>query len=387
MRTKKFLRTGLILSALALIVSPAVFAGAVIARQPSEVKVYSIGIDQKGGMHLLGQDKGDKNDNKKDEFIIELPSQGLIDQLELRVDTLKDTIDKVVNSLTALKSKDRELEDKIGGLKDALDKASTALNAQNTKNRELEKRVAVLENKLKNATPPPAIPAPVVPPPAPPPAAPATAEGLVLCLQMNEGQGTTATDTSGSGNNGTITGASWVKTAGGAWTLGFDGVQNYVACNNSDSTNFTASDFTIECWVNISSVATNPAIVCRGVHLSDGYFAYVDTNKAIHFLTEQSGACQDSYTNNNALNLNSWTLVTFTKVGTTVNTYVNGVIVSGSHAVHANPTPNTRKLHIGIMDNETGQPFQGQMSLVRVYGRALAASEIQSQYSQEKTQY
>ena len=76
------------------------------------------------------------------------------------------------------------------------------------------------------------------------------------------------------------------------------------------------------------------------------------------------------------LTTNTWTHVAGTYDGTTLRLYVNGVQVgsqakTGSMPVSANP------LQIGG-DSIYGQYFPGSIDEVRVYNRALSATEIQS---------
>ncbi|MBA3043924.1 hypothetical protein FP804_02165, partial [archaeon] len=70
-------------------------------------------------------------------------------------------------------------------------------------------------------------------------------EGLVACWYFDENNGTTAYDSSGNGNDGTIYGATWTDGINGS-ALSFDEVDDYVDCSDISATD----SMTIEAWIN-----------------------------------------------------------------------------------------------------------------------------------------
>ncbi len=201
---------------------------------------------------------------------------------------------------------------------------------------------------------------------------------------QDDPQSATIRDRSGSRNNGTITGATWSRLGSGLWTLDFAS-GNFVDCGNGSSLNFTTSDFSLEAWINLTSAATNPTIFCRGLHLTDGYFAYINTNRGINFLTEQSGDAQNTVAANATITLATWTHLLITRDGATVKMYKNGVEVTyATVGVHTNPTTSTRNFRIGILDDEASQPFVGKIALPRVYNTALTAANAGQHYQRER---
>src|SRR5690349_7973266 len=86
--------------------------------------------------------------------------------------------------------------------------------------------------------------------PAATPASAAT--GLVAAYSFDEGTGTTAGDSSGSGNAGTVANATWV---GGKFgnALSFNGTTALVTVANAASLQLS-SGMTLEAWVNPSTV-------------------------------------------------------------------------------------------------------------------------------------
>ena len=88
--------------------------------------------------------------------------------------------------------------------------------------------------------------------------------GLVGAWAFDDGAGGWANDTSGNGNNGTLTnmapGTCWVEGINGT-ALAFDGVDDYVACGNDASLNWGGADYTISAWVKRESFGAFHTIV------------------------------------------------------------------------------------------------------------------------------
>jgi hypothetical protein len=198
------------------------------------------------------------------------------------------------------------------------------------------------------------------------PVAPA---GLVAAYGFEEGSGTTLSDASGNGNTGTINGATWTAGRYGNGLL-FDGLTALVTISNSASLQLT-NGMTLEAWVNPSSV-TNAwqDILYKG---NDNY--YLEASSPIG---GQPGVGETFNTppvyGPAILTVNTWTHLAATYDGATLQLYVNGVQVASqaqSGPIAASDSP----LQIGG-DNIYGQYFQGVIDEVRVYNRALSASEI-----------
>ena len=91
-------------------------------------------------------------------------------------------------------------------------------------------------------------------------------DNLVFCLDAANtksygGSGTTWTDLSGKGNNGTLTsmnGSNYNSANGGY--LDFDGSIDQINCGSSDDFAFGTGDFTIEFWCNPDTVGTEGII-------------------------------------------------------------------------------------------------------------------------------
>ena len=82
----------------------------------------------------------------------------------------------------------------------------------------------------------------------------AQSAGLVAAYGFNEGTGTTVTDASGNGNNGTIGTATWTTVGKYGNALTFNGTSARVTVNDAASLHLTTG-MTLEAWVNPTTVS------------------------------------------------------------------------------------------------------------------------------------
>jgi hypothetical protein len=205
--------------------------------------------------------------------------------------------------------------------------------------------------------------------PPPPPT------GLVAAYSFNSLSGTTVADVSGSGNTGTVSGA--VAAAGMyGGGLGFDGVNDWVTVNDSNSLDLTTG-MTLMAWVNPTALAGSwrTVIFKEGGAGSIDYSLYAaeTTSKPVgqvYIDGEQSALGPTSLTPN------TWTHLGVTYDGAMLRLYVNGAL-AGSKAVGGAITPTTGALRIGG-NNIWSEWFQGRIDEVRIYNRALTQAEIQN---------
>jgi hypothetical protein len=194
------------------------------------------------------------------------------------------------------------------------------------------------------------------------------ASGLVAAYGFEEGSGSTLSDSSGNGNGGTISGASWTPSGRFGKALSFS--SGMVSINDSASLHLS-SGLTLEAWVRPSALtATWSDIIFKA---NDNYFLMGSTPQSQ--LPDLGGtfAATNLY-GTNALALNTWTHIAGTYDGTTMRFYVNGVAVASAAQTGAIPS-STGNLFIGG-DSSNGQHWNGLIDEVRVYNRALSAGEI-----------
>ena len=89
--------------------------------------------------------------------------------------------------------------------------------------------------------------------------------GLVGSWHFSEATGTRATDSSGKGNDGTLTnGPLWTSSGKAGYALQLDGANDYVAVSDSTSLNLPDAGFSIEAWFKTGSSASQ-ILLSKGV--------------------------------------------------------------------------------------------------------------------------
>ena len=216
-----------------------------------------------------------------------------------------------------------------------------------------------------------------------------TLDGLVLCLDAGNtksypGSGTTWTDLSGRGNNGTLNGATYSGSNGG--NISFDGTDDYIE-NSSPNLGITGdASITMSCWFydQKTSTSTFQALFGYGNGPSVGdTFAIGLQNLNVNM---QFNGGNSTNSSNNVYSLNTWNNVVVTKTpgaaNTTTKLYLNGVELSISSSTTITPNVSSRVIRVGRWTND-GSPsyFQGRVSNCLIYNRALTAAEISQNFN------
>jgi len=202
-------------------------------------------------------------------------------------------------------------------------------------------------------------------------------EGLVGHWPFDEMSGTMAYDFSGNENHGVIDGATWVTGKVGDGALSFDGVSNVVKVPHSPSLVFT-NQVTIAAWLNLADATANQdAIQKYGIALCE----LRDANgiiKNILKLNEQW--LSFPYNENADAFLNQWHHLALTYDGAQVVNYLDGQI-DNTFAQTGDiniPTAGESDLSFGANAPWNDIYFNGMIDDVRLYNRALSASEIEN---------
>ena len=193
--------------------------------------------------------------------------------------------------------------------------------------------------------------------------------GLVGYWMLDEGSGTTAYDSSGYDNHGTIYGATWADGKAGK-ALSFDGVDDYVSVPDSASLDIT-NEITIEAWI-MKPDYTNGWILNKessyNLEIAGG------DNSIECNLKEQDGPGHTFFFGGN-FPPNVWTHVAMTYDGNFLKAYLNGDEL-GRRSLTITIETSTSDLLIGRRLLGTPNYFKGIIDEVRVYNRALSEEEI-----------
>lgn len=209
----------------------------------------------------------------------------------------------------------------------------------------------------------------------------ASNRGLVGHWSFNEGSGTQAGDFSSNKNTGTITDATWVNGKFGK-ALSFDGTDDSVTVGDIPQADFGANDFSISFWAKWSTATVANIISKREACLHRNFFEIQhNSNGSIALEVDDWG--NDYYSIEStgvALNDNQFHHIMFTREGSTLSVYIDGVLNNSSTEATITNLSNAVSLLFGISVCGTGQgssekAFIGMLDDVRIYNRALSVSE------------
>jgi len=200
-----------------------------------------------------------------------------------------------------------------------------------------------------------------------------SADGEITATAYNTNGNSSATATGISSGEHTIK----VNTATDAW-LSFDGAGG-VDCGNDASLDISSA-FTIELWVNFNDISAPRPLVCkRDSAVVQPFTLYHHDVTGWSFGASSDGATWGTLIETNQLaTTNTWYYVVVTHDGSVTRLYVNNVEI-GSDNTPANPQTGTGyNVYIGTRG---GQKMDGFIDEVRIYDRAIAASERQANYN------
>jgi len=196
-------------------------------------------------------------------------------------------------------------------------------------------------------------------------------------------------DLSGGGNTGSCTAPGCPAPVDGVpgtrgTALRFDGVDDVVRVPHSASLNITGA-ITIGAWIRRNVVDRRDDIIHK---IDGGYNVHiipnVDLNKILFNAQDSGGTWRAVLSNPNAVVNTEWHHVAVSYERPTARFYVNGQ-PWGTAVRDFDMRPTSGELTIGSMGPWVF--FLGTLDDVRVYNRALTASEIQTLYAQTKDKY
>jgi hypothetical protein len=212
-------------------------------------------------------------------------------------------------------------------------------------------------------------------------------QNLVLCLDAANsksypGSGTTWTDLSGNGNNGTLAGGVGYSSSNGG-SLTFDGTDDGVNCGTNAVLN-VGNNITANAWFYVNSISVYQPIVSKV--LSDGSLGWEVANSSGTFRTTFRPSATQINLTAGSLVVGNWYMGTMTFDGTTARLYLNGV-QTGSTTTGGPVTLNsTQPLQIGTRGIPSNW-YNGNISQVSIYNRALTPQEIQQNYNALRSRF
>ena len=201
-----------------------------------------------------------------------------------------------------------------------------------------------------------------------------TLAGPVAAWSFDDGAGPLARASVGA-LDGAITGATWTTQARHGKALAFNGVDNVVTVASASALNLSAG-MTIEAWVYPTTLTGARSVsVKEGLNdLAYGLYASDLASRPQGVVNLGTGALGAA--GGVALQANGWSHLATTYDGSTVRLFVNGT-QAVALAAAGSLVQTSGSLRIGG-NSLFGEWFQGVIDDVRIYDRALAVAEIQT---------
>ena len=218
-------------------------------------------------------------------------------------------------------------------------------------------------------------------------------DGLVLALDAADknsyvGSGTTWTDLSGNGVNGTLLNSPTFNSANGGGIV-FNGTNQYSDFGNLSSyINTTTITFSV--WLKWSATGVNKTILGNEPNFASGTLSNpvgfgLRQRSANNYWLSLGANTPAMIDYTPTITTTNWHNVLVTLNGTTATFYINGNSVSSAASNYTVGT--TTSFQIGRNVSAANEYWGGSMALFQLYNRALSATEISQNYNATKSRF
>ena len=219
-------------------------------------------------------------------------------------------------------------------------------------------------------------------------------DGLVLALDAGNtqsylGSGTTWTDLSGKGNTGTLTGGPTFDNGNGG-SIVFDGSDDYITFSSSSSFGFGTGDFTVELFIRPDVVPSTHMGLCASLNTGTpvGFYFGADS---LGYISFSFNDVSTSAINGNSTDIkwaaNVWQHIVLRRESGDVMIFLDGSQI-GTTKTNTADLGTSDSFIIGrIFTNISMYYFDGKISNLKLYSKALTTSEIEQNYNALKGRY
>ena len=221
---------------------------------------------------------------------------------------------------------------------------------------------------------------------------PIVTNGLVVYVdaanrQSYPGSGTTWSDLSGNGKNGTTSGATYGSQNGGVFN--FDGINDTISFGTGN-TFFPLTNFTIDLWFQSKGTVPTTGTLPGLFGFTFGIRTRFGSSNSLIFGASSGSTIQDlTYTHTSDFRDNgSWNNIIFQATPTNSYIYLNGELkASRSLTWLGNTIWPTNTWNLGTDNNDVNRFFTGSIASYKMYNTALTLPEIQQNYNATKTRF
>jgi len=213
-------------------------------------------------------------------------------------------------------------------------------------------------------------------------------DGLVLNLDAGDprsypSSGTTWTDLSGNGNNGTLVNGPTYSNADGGSLAFTKSSLHYVTSSTSTVRTHGSNPFTLEAWAR--NTITGDYNTVLSTHGSSRQIGFHQGS----FMWGGNGGGGNTLIYSGSRNLNQWyhLVMTFDGLGGNIGKlYVDGVLLATGN-IGDNGATSTSIVRVGSYATAGTEFLDGNVSIARVYNRALSAAEVAQNYDALRVRY
>ena len=211
---------------------------------------------------------------------------------------------------------------------------------------------------------------------------------IVGYWNFDEGEGEEVMDSSQNNNDGILSGAEWTNEAIKGKALSFDGTDDYVRIEDSDTLS-VHNGLSIELWMKADNFSGdgessgNP-LVCKWTLWTEGEFHFSSCTGGDLILYLSSGTAVATTRAYSVLDTNTWYHLVATWNGSYVKLYVNATTIATSPTYFDSLNTEEHEedyLQIGHDTGGSSWWFDGIIDEVTIYNRELSEQEIRDNFS------
>ena len=198
--------------------------------------------------------------------------------------------------------------------------------------------------------------------------------------------GSTWTDSSGNGNNGTITGATHNDELGDFFEL--DGSGDYI---DAPTSGVFTGDFTVEMWWNFNTLNPPSGSAYRMLLGASGYSGgsglghYIENQRLRTWISVNGSVSNVLNGSGTDLTTNKWQHIVLTRSGGTYTQYIDTNQVG--QATGTTSSLDSSNSRIGAHYNTTSHNIDAKVGQVRLYNTALSQAQIRQNFNFTKPKY